>query len=46
MRYNMKEYWAVDIQIRVFLTSTLDGGERLDPRPGRFNRGVIFTGTH
>jgi hypothetical protein len=32
----MKTYGGMEIQMHVFLTSTLDGGEWLDSRPGRF----------
>jgi len=34
----MEEYWRSrdELQFRLFLTSTLDGGERSTSRPGRF----------
>jgi hypothetical protein len=32
----MKTYGGADVQIRVFLTSTLVGGEWTASRPGRF----------
>jgi hypothetical protein len=32
----MKAYGEMDIQIHIFLTSTLDGGEWSAARPGRF----------
>jgi hypothetical protein len=35
----MKKYGGVDVQIHVFLTSALVGGEWSDSRPGRFTPG-------
>jgi hypothetical protein len=35
----MKEYGEVDVQIHIFFTSTLVGGEQSAPRPGRFTSG-------
>jgi hypothetical protein len=35
--YAMKTYGGADVQIHVFLTSVLVGGEWLASRPGRFN---------
>jgi hypothetical protein len=32
----MKAYWGVQVELHAFLTSALDGGERLASRPGRF----------
>jgi hypothetical protein len=42
----MKAYGVVDVQIHVFLTSALVGGEWSDSRPGRFTIREITTGTH
>jgi hypothetical protein len=39
----MKEYGGVDVQIHIFLTSALDGGEWSAPRPGRFTPGKEYT---
>jgi hypothetical protein len=36
----------VEVQLHVFLTSTLDGGEWSASRPGRFTPGVRAPGTH
>jgi hypothetical protein len=36
----------MDVQIHVFLTSALVGGEWLASRPGRFTPGEIASGTH
>jgi hypothetical protein len=36
----------VDVQIHVFLTSTLLGGEWSDSRPDRFTPGESAPGTH
>jgi hypothetical protein len=44
--YNMKAYVGVDVQIYIFLTSALDGGESSASRPGRFTPGEIAPGTH
>jgi hypothetical protein len=33
----MKTYWGVEVQLRAFLTSALDGDEWLASRLGRFN---------
>jgi hypothetical protein len=33
----MKAYWGMDVEIHIFLTSALVGGEWLALRPGRFN---------
>jgi hypothetical protein len=41
----MKTYGGVDVQIHVFLTSALVGGERLDSRPGRFTPGIHWRGS-
>jgi hypothetical protein len=40
----MKVYGGVDVQIHVFLTSTLVGGEWSDSRPSRFNPGTHWIG--
>jgi hypothetical protein len=42
----MKVYVGVDVQIRIFLTSTLVGGEWFTSRPGRFTSGERAPGTH
>jgi hypothetical protein len=42
----MKTYGGVDVQIHVFLTSTLAGGEWSALRPGRFTPGERAPGTH
>jgi hypothetical protein len=42
----MKAYGGVDIQIHVFLTSALVGGEWSASRPSRFTPGERATGTH
>jgi hypothetical protein len=34
--YSIKEYGGVDVQIHIFLTSTLAGGVWSASRPGRF----------
>jgi hypothetical protein len=39
-------YVEADVQIHVFLTSTLVGGEWLASRPGRFTPGERAPGTH
>ena len=35
----MKEYPGVNLKLHTFLTSELDGGERLTSRPRHFNSG-------
>jgi hypothetical protein len=42
----MKAYGGVDVQIHIFLTSALAGGEWSASRPGRFTTGERATGTH
>jgi hypothetical protein len=42
----MKTYGGVDVQIHVFLTSALAGGEWSVSRPGRFNPGERAPDTH
>jgi hypothetical protein len=42
----MKAYWGVNIQIHIFLTSALDGGEWSASRPFRFTPGKRAPGTH
>jgi hypothetical protein len=42
----MKAYRRVDVETRVFLTSTLVGGERSASSSGRFTPGEIASGTH
>jgi hypothetical protein len=42
----MKAYWGVDVQIHIFLTSALAGGECSPSRPGRFTPGETAPGTH
>jgi hypothetical protein len=42
----MKAYVVVDVQIHIFLTSALVGGERSTSRPGRFTPGERASGTH
>jgi hypothetical protein len=42
----MKAYGGVDVYIRVFLTSTLAGGEWSVSRPGCFTPGERALGTH
>jgi hypothetical protein len=37
--YAMKAYGGVDVQIDIFLTTALAGGERSASRPGRFTPG-------
>jgi hypothetical protein len=44
--YVMKAYCGVAVQIHVFLTSALVGGEWSASRPGRFTPGVIAPGIH
>jgi hypothetical protein len=40
----MKTYGGVDVQIHLFLTSTLFGAEWPASRPGRFTPGTHWTG--
>jgi hypothetical protein len=42
----MKAYWEVDVQIHIFLTSALAGGEWSASRPGRFTPGERASGIH
>jgi hypothetical protein len=42
----MKAYGGVDVQIHIFVTSAVAGGERLASRPGRFTPGERTRGTH
>jgi hypothetical protein len=42
----MKVYGGVDVEIHVFLTLTLAGGEWSDSRPGRFTTGERIANTH
>jgi hypothetical protein len=42
----MKTYGGMGVEIHVFLTSTLVGGEWSASRPGRFTRGKIVPGDH
>jgi hypothetical protein len=42
----MKVCGGVDVQIRVFLTPALDGGELSASRPGRFTPDEGAPGTH
>jgi hypothetical protein len=42
----MKAYGGVDVQIRIFLTSTLVGGEWSASCPGRFTPEERAPGTH
>jgi hypothetical protein len=42
----MKAYRGVDVQIHIFLTSALAGGEWSASRPGRFRPGETAPGTH
>jgi hypothetical protein len=32
----MKAYWVMEVQLHIFLTLTVDGGEWSASRPGRF----------
>jgi hypothetical protein len=40
----MKTYGGVDVQIHIFLTSALVGGEWSVSRPGRFTPGTQYIG--
>jgi hypothetical protein len=42
----MKAYWGVDVQIHIFLTLALVGGEWSASRPGRFTPGEKAHCTH
>jgi hypothetical protein len=42
----MKAYGGVDVEIHIFLTSALAGGECSASRPGRFTPGERAPGTH
>jgi hypothetical protein len=42
----MKAYGGVDVQIHIFLTSALVGGEWSASRPGNFTPGERVPGTH
>jgi hypothetical protein len=42
----MKVYGGVEVQIHIFLTSTLAGGEWSASHPGRFTPGERASGTH
>jgi hypothetical protein len=42
----MKAYVGVDVEIHIFLTSALVGGEWSTSRPGRFTPGERASGTH
>jgi hypothetical protein len=42
----MKAYGGVDVQIHIFLTSALAGGEWSASRPDHFNPGERAPGTH
>jgi hypothetical protein len=42
----MKAYGGVDVEIHIFLTSALVGGEWSASRPGRFTPGERAPGTH
>jgi hypothetical protein len=42
----MKAYGGVDVQIHIFLTLALVGGEWSASRPGRFTPGERAPGTH
>jgi hypothetical protein len=42
----MKAYGGVDVEIHIFLTSALVGGEWSASRPGRFTPGKEPPGTH
>jgi hypothetical protein len=38
--------WRAEVQLQVFLTSALDGGEWSGSRPGRFTPGEETPSTH
>jgi hypothetical protein len=42
----MKVYWGVEVYFHAFLTLTIDGGEWLAPRSGRFTREETAPATH
>jgi hypothetical protein len=42
----MKSYGGVDVEIHIFLTSVLAGGDWSNSRPGRFTPGERAPGTH
>jgi hypothetical protein len=42
----MKKYWGMDVQIHVFLSSTLVGSEWSASRRGRLTSGERTPGTH
>jgi hypothetical protein len=42
----MKTYWGVEVEVHIFLTSALDGGQWSASRPGRFTLGERAPGTH
>jgi hypothetical protein len=42
----MKTYGGVDVEIHIFLTSALNGGEWSATSPGRFTPGEIASSTH
>jgi hypothetical protein len=44
--YAMKEYGGVDVEIHIFLTSALAGGEWSASRPGRSTAGERAPGNH
>jgi hypothetical protein len=44
--HDMKTYEAVEVQLHVFLTSALDGGEWSTSRPGCFTAGEIDPSSH
>jgi hypothetical protein len=44
--HTMKAYWVVQVQLHVFLTSALDGGEWSASHPGCFTPRVRYPGTH
>jgi hypothetical protein len=46
MHYAMKAYGGMDVQIHIFLTSALAGGEWSASRPGRFTPRGKAPGTH
>jgi hypothetical protein len=44
--YTMKAYWGVEVQIHIFLTSALAGGEWSASHPCHFTPGERAPGTH